>query len=325
MRPDENGHDQHLSDERLSAYVDGEVDQPRPGEPDLDRHIEACDSCLARLASLRAVRALVASPVTIEPQDRSHTVASALAAWDARPTRAAEALTDQSQQASDDESRAQRLVPVGARRWYRSPRVLGAAAAVLVVVALAITLPLAFSRPSSTQSNSAASSAAPPQAPLHSAARLPSGSGNSASGNSASGNSASGNSASGNSSPPSVLPDLGGLDSTGQLVSRLQDLRSSAGPSGQAPSAGASSQAPGASAAQTPTQAASVPGSCVESARAASGGGDYGPGAVATAVYKGHEAFVMEFWPTAAGATSGETVVAVVTQNGCSLITRTTF
>jgi negative regulator of sigma E activity len=323
MRLDDNEHEQHLSDERLSAYVDGEMDQPRPGEPDLDRHLEACDSCLARLASLRAVRALVASPVTIEPEVRSRTVASTLAAWGEQPARAAEARTDQSAQASGSESRAQPVVPVGARRWYRSPRVLGAAAAVVVVVALGISLPLAFSKPSSTQSNSATPNAAAPQTPLHSAARLPSGSGSSPSGSSSS---ARGNSSSGSSSPASTLPDLGGVDSTGQLVSRLKDLRSSAGLSSQAPSAGASSQASDASPAQTaPTSAVSVPSSCVVSARGASGGGDYGPGAVATALYQGHEAFVMEFWPTAAGPTSGETVVAVVTQSGCSLITRTSF
>lgn len=69
--------DQHLSDERLSAHIDGEDEEAAA-------HVHECQVCATRLAQLRdAVDALAAPPPVGAPEARDSAVRAALDAADA--------------------------------------------------------------------------------------------------------------------------------------------------------------------------------------------------------------------------------------------------
>ncbi len=73
---------EHLSDEQLSAQLDGELHPARPGEPDAGAgaHLAACASCRRRRAALADARALVGTPVVpVTPSVKAAAVAAALA------------------------------------------------------------------------------------------------------------------------------------------------------------------------------------------------------------------------------------------------------
>ena len=121
---------QHLSDEQLSAYLDGEPgDDASPGPSStraLDVEIAGCDRCRHPLAALTGARDLVRQPVSpVSPTVRSSAVESAIA------------------EVLGPETGARVGVGTGAgagtvrplRRPFRlSPALLGAAAALLLVV-----------------------------------------------------------------------------------------------------------------------------------------------------------------------------------------------
>jgi hypothetical protein len=119
----------HLSDEILSALLDGDTDAA--GEVDgagIDAaaHLRACDRCAGRQAELAGARAaLAAAPV--EPLDeltRRRLVAAALGAAESTPAREASGAA---------------AIPIGRSRARRHPALIGSAAA--VVLALLVGVP----------------------------------------------------------------------------------------------------------------------------------------------------------------------------------------
>jgi hypothetical protein len=113
---------EHLSDEQLSAHLDGELaadaSQDAPSDRSLDVEIDGCDTCRHRLAALAGARALVRQPVaSVSSSVRSAAVESAIA------------------DVLGPESGAGTGAVRQLRRPFRSsPALLGAAAAVLLVV-----------------------------------------------------------------------------------------------------------------------------------------------------------------------------------------------
>jgi len=99
----------HLDDEAVSAVLDGAATE------DEARHVEACATCGARLAALRSVAAAVATAVP--PVERARLDAAVAAALS-----------------------AQNVVPISVARSRRLPAWLGAAAALVAVVAIGGTL-----------------------------------------------------------------------------------------------------------------------------------------------------------------------------------------
>lgn len=96
--------DEHLTDEVLSAVLDGEA---TPGE---GRHASTCPACGQRLAELQEAASVIGSPVgPVDPARRDAAIAAALAA---------------------------RAVPLESRRRRAPTWALGAAALVLAVLAL---------------------------------------------------------------------------------------------------------------------------------------------------------------------------------------------
>jgi hypothetical protein len=112
----------HLDDEILSAFLDGDADG---AGLDAAAHLRACDRCAGRQAELAGARAaLVAAPV--EPLDeltRRRLVAAALAAREAPPAGEAPAA----------------VTPIGRSRWAGRHRALvGSAAAVVLAVLVGV-------------------------------------------------------------------------------------------------------------------------------------------------------------------------------------------
>lgn len=293
----------HLTDEQLSAHIDGAEDEARSGAPVAEEHLACCDVCARRIEELRDARRLVAAPVAAVSQaTKSTAVAEAVrtglragddpAAAFAGPMVAGPAVVE----------------TANPGRWYRRPRLLGGAAAALV--ALGVALPLAISSQSSTSPNptAARSSSARPNASsaVPGATRQPSAAGSGAAGLNAPAASGAGASA-------GALPDLG-------AVSSAQDVQGAVARLGLE-----------AMTSYSPAQSGSAYGlplysysDCVANTRRAADGGPYGPGLVATASYRGDDALVMEFWPTKSSPPAGEAVVAVSSRRGCKLLARTT-
>jgi len=265
----------HLSDERLSAYLDEVDDVVPPGAPELQPHLARCARCSDRLVALRSASRMVGAPVPpVAPELKAHAVAAALRA------------------ARDDEGDLRRerdTKTVREIRRYRRPRVLvGAAAAVLalgVAVPLALlgrspSTPIAASHsPTSSQSRASAGSALAPGV-------------------------------SSGASTPAVVPDLGRVSSVAQVLSRLQGAKISNSSSAQARLS-------------YNDETISMYARCVASTRRAARGGDYGPGIVASATYRGRVSLVMEFWPTTSKPGAGKSVVAVTGTKGGGLLART--
>ena len=140
----------HLSDEILSALLDGdpEIAGAAPGRVDAAAHLRACDRCAGRQAELAGARAaLAAAPVDpIDELTRRRLVATALAAAESAPAGAAAAA-----------------VPVGRGRWARRhPGLVGSAAAVVLAVLVGVPFVLDNGAPGGGEALTA-------QAPLESA------------------------------------------------------------------------------------------------------------------------------------------------------------
>ena len=107
--------DAHLDDEQLSALVDRDAD---------DEHVRACAACRGRLEALTAAAALVGAPVAPLSADLVDRMVA---------------------RAVDDADQATRIVPIESferrRRWSPSPAILGAVAAVLVLL---LGVPIVF-------------------------------------------------------------------------------------------------------------------------------------------------------------------------------------
>ncbi|MGA2037545.1 MAG: hypothetical protein ABSH04_08195 [Acidimicrobiales bacterium] len=298
----------HPSDERLSAHLDGVEDVAPAGAPELEDHLARCGRCRDRLAALRSASHLVGLPVApVSPELKAQAVAVALRAGSNEDDLAV--VEGESESSSTTPSPDHDPSVPGVRamptRWYRRPQVLAGAAAAVVVLGVAVPLALsARSSSTSAVSSHAASSPSASSSTGQSAGttQVPSGAGLSA-------------------GPledreKAALPSLGRVSSVEQVVAQLNKVETvepSSGPSsGQSRSSFSSAEA------------ASKFARCVATTRKAVRGGDYGPGIVATASYRGRAALVMEFWPQASSLAAGKSVVAVTTTNGCKLLARTT-
>jgi hypothetical protein len=302
---------QHLSDEQLSAYLDGEPGDDASNDPSSDRssdrspevEIDGCDTCRHRLAALNGARALVRQPVVpVSPSVRSAAVESAIA----------EVLGPETE------------VGTGTVRPLRrpsrsSPALLGAAAAVLLVV-VGVSLGLSHVHNGAPVASSASPALTHP--PAQRSAAVP------------------------GVTPGAVVPDLGSITSPSDLRSRVSAALApstdehapgngsafesqSAATSAAAPT-GVSS-APENDAAGTPKSskslgiAASVPAALqtCESAAERAAGTTATPQLVATATYEHTPALVVVVHTAGSPATS--TTAVVVAQTGCRVLTRTTI
>jgi len=325
----------HLSDERLSARLDAlEVAAPSDA-PAIEEHLAACRACRERLEVLAFAKRLVATPVAPVPAVvRSQAVAAALAVGDL-----------DGHGAPTDGGSADGASPAAARpmrpRWYHRPQVLVGAAAAAVLIAVGVAVPVALNgkstsisasaqhHPQRSTTHGAASTLGPPRASSANPSQQGAASGSGASGATASPAASSGvpgagvpsavpSSPLGSSAPgeqsPTSLPELGKVSSTEQVLARLREYEASKSSS---LSANSTSQFGIENEPATPSLS-----QCVASTRSASHAGAYGPGLVATATYRGHAAYVIEFWPTETAPPTGKGVVAVASEDGCHLLAR---
>jgi hypothetical protein len=142
----------HLSDEILSALLDGdpEISVAALGNVDAAAHLRACDRCAGRQAELAGARAaLAAAPVDpLDELTRRRLVATALAAAESAPAGAAPAAS---------------AVPIGRGRWARRhPGLVGSAAAAVLAVLVGVPFVLDNGAPGGGEALTA-------QAPLESA------------------------------------------------------------------------------------------------------------------------------------------------------------
>ncbi|HKY77405.1 MAG TPA: hypothetical protein VJS45_14755 [Acidimicrobiia bacterium] len=143
----------HLSDEILSALLDGDsdvaVEVDRSGV-DVAAHLRACDQCAGRQAELAGARSALAA-AAVEPVDeltRRRLVATALAAAESAPA---------------GEAPAAAAVPLGRGRWARRhPGLIGSAAAVVLAVLVGVPFVLDNGGPGGSETLTA-------QAPFESA------------------------------------------------------------------------------------------------------------------------------------------------------------
>lgn len=291
---DNQNHDEHLTDERLSAHLDGVDDVAARGVPVLADHLASCGVCETRLASLRAVREMVGTPVTpVSAAARAAAVAAALA----------RAQSDTSSGVAEPGWAVPLRPGPGMVPWYRRPAIFVGAAAAVVALLVAISVALEGGSPAATSQKSVAAG------PLtNRAASTPN---SSKSSSSSHGSSTGSTSAAPEAAPPPVvIPDLGSIGAASQLPSAVAGVLSAS------PSAATGSSVNGLSAAS----AAAPLSTCVASTRALARGGAYGPAVVAEATFQGTPALVMEFWPTATAPTAGQGVIAVASVSGCSLL-----
>jgi hypothetical protein len=144
----------HPTDEQLSALLDDDV------EAGVDAHIDACDSCRARLAALRRAADAVAAPVTPRNAlDRERDIAFAIAAAAERPVEPVRPPTA--------------IGPPAHRR--RPPAWLLPAAAAIVALVLAVPLIASMGSGGSSKKSASVTTAvtagaetAAPKAPLES-------------------------------------------------------------------------------------------------------------------------------------------------------------
>jgi hypothetical protein len=296
---------EHLSDEQLSAHLDGAwPEAPSIASTEsLEAEIAACDACRQRLRQLRGARDLLRLPVEpVPPSVRAAAVEAAVA----------EGVAESPSESSAD-GRRDRATGTGAApprrdmRPTRSPRVLvGAAAAVAVLVAaVGVSLGLAHSR------GPTASSAvhAPVQEPTTSGSLSPTA-----------------------ASPSTGLVSLGSIASPQALGRRLAPLL--AVPKATSGRAAAGTDENGnpdefatGSTAQTDTGASTVPAvfsPCVAAAQRA-----WDPSAtvtlVATATYRQTPALVVVLEPVNTVTTENGRLAVVVARSGCRVLARTTL
>jgi hypothetical protein len=149
----------HLDDQYLSAHLDDADDAVL--RQTVIEHLEACGRCRRRLATLDRAREVVRQPVAaVAPEIRSEVVAAALRMAEAPPSAHAPATVPPSAdrpEAAGSSDALPRPVPQRLPLRRRTPVLVGAAAAVLAVVA-GLSAGLAFlgSHPGSTSAGSAA-------------------------------------------------------------------------------------------------------------------------------------------------------------------------
>ena len=299
---------EHLSDEQLSALLDGRAsDEPSSTGPG-HASFSSCARCRERLAALEGARDLVRTPVTAPSAS-------------ARAAAVRAALSDVS---SPDVTRGETASVTSAASVrgpvHRSRLPLGAAAAV-VALALAAGIPIALSHRGSTQTSSAAhetgrrpTTTPAPSAPVPSAAGA-----------------------------TTTVPDLGSIGSVRALRSNLAHVlppRGSAAVYGN--SSNLSTQSDSARSGISLPATSGIPApfaSCVDSARQKAGP-ELPLAFVATATYDGTPALVvvLEVPPStsgsspATGSSSGtgsrpatQHLALVVARSGCGVLARTTF
>lgn len=307
----ENGA-RHLSEDRLSSYLDGErsvsarsraPEATGPEETEREIHLDSCEACRARLEGLRAARLLVATPVNPPPAEvRARAIASALAVFEE---------TDE-----DADETTSQVVSSSRGPWYRRPRVfLGATAAAML--ALAVALPL-------TLTGKGASTTSAAKSTHSSASRASAGEAGQAAAGATGSAGASSSAASGGATGSLALADLGTVSSKKELVSRVRALAISypATPS-PANNSGQPSPSSGGVAQPFSVYSASVT-NCVTTTQEHLGA-HYGPGVVATVTYDGQRSIVMELWRSTSPPPTGEDHVAVATEEGCKLLLTATF
>jgi hypothetical protein len=278
--PDER----HLSDEQLSAYLDGEEVQGPLGALDLEAHLAGCARCSDRIEALREVSTLVATPVEpVAPEVRAAAVAAAV------------------HPGVDEIGVLERLARTKPARLRRQRFVAAGAVAAAVVLAVALPLGLSgHSSPTSVAARHGSERSRPTNSNPANSKSIASGSAVSPAGASAVA-----------PTTTATLLDLGAVSSLKQVDQRLQE----AGISGASPALGPLYRA---------EKSPAVSPGCVEDTRRAAHGGAFGPGVVASATYRGSRVLVMEFWATASAPPAGETVVALSAEDGCRLVARGT-
>jgi hypothetical protein len=154
----------HLTDEQLSAHLDAEsgIDDDETVAPSLHGHLDGCDQCRRRLAALGAVRSRLAAPVAaVSPEVRAASIASVL-------RRAGEVVADTGDAAHAGGARRVGGAPPVSGEPRREPvqiprrrpqALVGAAAAVLVLAAVGVSLALSGQTTSSSSSAAKASAA----------------------------------------------------------------------------------------------------------------------------------------------------------------------
>jgi hypothetical protein len=197
----------HLSDEQLSAYLDGEAGKGPVGAFDPEAHLTRCARCRTRLEALREVGVLVATPVVpVLPGLKARAVAAAV-----------HARVDEREVLGH----SARWPAVRLRR--RPYVVVGAVAATAVI--LAVALPLGLSGQSSPTSIAA----------RHTPAR------SNATNGAPSAGTPAGSAAAPEASPTTTsTPDLGVVSSLDQVEQRLESAKiSNSSSANAAPSPGA--------------------------------------------------------------------------------------
>jgi hypothetical protein len=288
---------EHLSDEQLSAHLDGEPDETASAatadghlDHSLEAQIAACDTCRQRLALLGEASALVRVPVVaVPPSVRAAAVEAALAQGTAPDTGAGPETP---------------VVSLATRRSSRPTRILAVAAAVAAVLVVSATVPLALLRHPSPAPSAARSAAVHPAAGTSRPAAAP-------------------------TFGPGGVRSLGSVASVAALKARLGPALSATANGLQYKSTATSSGAlaPQSDSSAATTSRTTVPpqfATCVAAAQASAAAGTSSTLAlVATATYRHTPALVVVVRDTADSSTgpSGQLAV-VVARSDCRVLER---
>jgi hypothetical protein len=272
----------HLSDEQLSAHLDGErPDGPSPATPDggIEADIAGCDVCRDRRAALADTRALLRRPVApVAPSVRAAAVEAALATGLGTEAGPGSVST---------------LLPRPKRPARATGVLVGvAAAAAVLVVAVGVSLGL-----SHTGSGPAASSAMA-HAPARAAAPEPT------------------------TTSPGGLPDLGSVSATNlrsRIAPVVDSQNHVTGTSAGSSDAGVPGQENATAAPTSSSSSPAAPAGCVASAQQAAGTAGY-PELVATATYARMPAYVFVVPVGGASSTTSEDEAVVVAESGCRVL-----
>jgi len=309
---------EHLSDEQLSAHLDGEMGDGAPAavpgqaatqaavhdaavsDSEVGDEIAGCPTCRERLVALSRAQALVRLPVDpVLPSIRAAAVASALAEASESESVSVSPPTDLSYRA------------IGERR---SPHIWtgAAAAAAILLVVVGVSLGLSHSRSAPSASSASAPATTSPSASSTHSARL-------------------------RAPTPFGVAKKGGVTDLGSLPSVTALKAGVARALGSEKSADQSVSGSGAKATGKPSNSATaapsssalttVPSmfsSCVMAAQSDAGGTGLLE-LVATATYARTPALVVVVDVTQSSSTAPGPVAVVVARSGCRVLARTTF
>jgi anti-sigma factor RsiW len=290
---------EHLSDEQLSAHLDGEAPEASSAASaeSLEAQIAACEACRQRLTALSGVRDLLRLPVeSVPPSVRAAAVETALA----------EGLADLQDRRSKTTGAA--VAPIRATRRAGPPRVLVGAAAAVAVLVVAVGLSLGLAHSGTPSASSAAR--APVPEPATSSPLGPTA-----------------------ASPSTGLAALGSLASPETLIRRLAPLlppaKVTSGSAASGPEAASNSDdfATGTRGAPGISGTAAVPAAlspCVAATQRASDASGTVI-LVATAIYRQTPALVVVFQAVGTASTQNGRVAVVVARSGCRVLVRTTL